>query len=385
LKDCPFISCCVLGEGEEAIVEVVNGLASRSELGAIRGVAYLDSNGQLAKTAPRGRIAGVDKIAWPDWENVPLRPYLDAGLGMAIQGVRSMPMIGSRGCPYSCTFCSSPKMWTTAWKPRRDIESILAEARHYIKTYGIDHLEFYDMSPSIDRRWLESFCDAIGTLGLTWHFPSGMRSESLSPELLAKMKASGCYKMTFPIETSSPHLIRALKKNTKPEKMLPLVRASVRAGLISKANFIWGVPGQRMRDILRDWWFLVRLAFAGMHDVTCFAFVPYPGSELHDKLVEQGKIVKDESYDRFLAFNVYNNPLRMKSWSNHIRDRHLTYWSLGGMALFYSAQFLFHPKRIPGLFRAIFRDRPVTMLELALVGIKKKLARHPGVRPAVTG
>jgi hypothetical protein len=189
------------------------------------------------------------------------------------------------------------------------------------------------------------------------------------------MKASGCYKMTFPIETSSPALIRALKKNTKPERMLPLVRAAVRAGLITKANFIWGVPHQRPRDILRDWWFLVRLAFAGMHDVTCFAFVPYPGSELHEELVKSGKIVKDGDYDRFLAFNVYNNPLRMRSWSEHIKDRHLTYWSLGGMALFYSAQYLFYPHRIPRLLRAIWKSEPVTMLELALVGIKKRLAR----------
>ena len=373
LGACPFLSCCVLGEGEQTLVEVVKAFSGAGNLHDVPGIAYRATDGRIVKTAARGRVAKVDEIAWPDWDSVPLIPYLDAGLGMAIQGVRSMPMLGSRGCPYRCTFCSAPKMWDAAWKPRRDIDQIVAEARHYIQKFGIDHLEFYDMSPSIDRHWLEAFCDAIGTLGVTWNFPSGMRSESLSEGLLRKLRKSGCYKMTFPIETSSPRLIRALKKNTKPEKMLPLVRHAVRVGLITKANFIWGVPDQRIRDILRDWVFLVRLAFAGMHDVTCFAFVPYPGSELHDELVAAGKIDKGPGYERFLAFNVYNNPLRMKSWSVHIRDRHLTGWSLGGMALFYSAQYLLHPGRIPGLFRALWRDEPITMLELALVGLKKKL------------
>jgi radical SAM superfamily enzyme YgiQ (UPF0313 family) len=162
LKHCPFIRCCVLGEGEDAIVEVLEALGDPGGLSRIPGVAYLDSSGKIVKTARRTRISDVDNIAWPDWESVPLTPYLDAGLGMAIQGVRSMPMIGSRGCPYRCTFCSSPQMWDIAWKPRRDLDRVLAEAKSYIRTYGIDHLEFYDMSPSIDRRWLESFCDAVG-------------------------------------------------------------------------------------------------------------------------------------------------------------------------------------------------------------------------------
>ena len=373
LKSCPFINCCVLGEGEKTIIDVLDVLSAKKSLAEVQGVAFLNESGQVIKSTARRRIAEIDEIVWPDWDSVPLKPYLDRGLGMAIKGVRSMPMIGSRGCPYRCTFCSAPKMWDAAWKPRKDIDNIIAEAKHYIRQYGVEHLEFYDMSPSIDKGWLEKFSDAVSELGLTWNFPSGMRSESLSPDLLGKMKKSGLYKMTFPIETSAPRLIKALKKNSQPEKMLPLVRAAVREGMITKANFIWGLPNQRVRDLLRDWWFLVRLAWAGMHDVTCFAFVPYPGSELHDALVKEGRITKDKNYDRFLAFNVYNNPMRMKSWSPFIKDRHLTCWSLGGMALFYCAQFLFYPSRILGLVKSVRKNQPVTMLELALVGLRKRV------------
>lgn len=374
LSSCPFLTCCVLGEGEETIVELLDCLSRTGDLSLVTGIAYRDPSGKIIKTSPRKRILDTDAIAWPDWEGLPPHKYLDAGLGMAIQGVRAMPMLGSRGCPYRCTFCSAPKMWDATWKQRREIDNIVKEARHYIDTYQVEHLEFYDMSPSIDKKWLDSFCDAIGTLGISWNFPSGMRSETLSPELLVKMRKSGCYKMTFPIETSSPHLIKELKKNTKPEKMLPLVRAAVKAGFITKANFIWGVPNQRTSDLLRDWIFLVRLALAGMHDVTCFAFVPYPGSELHDQLVREGKILKDENYERFLAFNVYKNPMKMRSWSSHIKGSHLTYWSLGGMALFYSTQFIFNPSRIPKLISALWNKKPVTMLELAFSGIIGKLA-----------
>jgi anaerobic magnesium-protoporphyrin IX monomethyl ester cyclase len=378
LTACPFIRCCVLGEGERALIDVVEALSRDRELTEVPGVACLDPGGRLRRGPTRNPVPDLDKLGWPDWESAPLVPYLDAGYGMAIQGVRSLPMLASRGCPYRCSFCSSPRMWTPTWRPR-NVAEILAEARHYREKYGVEHLEFYDLSPGIDPKWLESFCHAVGELDLTWNFPSGMRSEALSRELLERMRASGCYKLTLAFETSSPRLVRAIRKQTQPGKILSAVRDSVRAGLITKANFIWGLPAQRRRDLLADFLFLLRLALAGMHDVTCFAFVPYPGSELHDQLVAQGQIRKtgqDAGYERFLAFNVYNNPRRMRSWSAHLKDGQLSVCSLGGMALFYAAQFFFRPWRLPRLIAAIWRSQPVTMLELALAGIRRKGPRR---------
>ncbi len=372
LNAAPSVRACAIGEGEETIIELVEAIHGGKTLSAIAGIAYLNDSGQTVRTPKRERNDILDALPWPDWEGLPIRNYLNAGLGMAAQGVRTMPMLGTRGCPFRCTFCSAPDMWNAEWRKRRNIAEIAQEARTYIDRYGVEHLEFYDMSPSIDRHWLDEFCNEIGKLNVTWNFPAGMRTEILTPETLLKMKKSGCYKMTFALETSVPHLIKSLKKNTKPKKILPLIRAAVKVGLISKANFIWGLPGQRKRDILTDYLFLVRIAFAGLHDATCFAFVPYPGSALHKELLAQGKIKKGPGYDEFLAFNVYNNPLRMKSWSDRISHRQLSFWTLGGMAVFYSSQFIFRPVRLLGLLRALFQRSPVTMLELALSGLARK-------------
>jgi len=368
LQVCPFLTACILGEGEETLVELAETLQSQSRLDDITGIAWRRPSGEIVKNSPRTRIRKVDNIPWPDWDSMPLESYLDAGLGMAAQGVRSMPILASRGCPFRCTFCSSPQMWETKWYGR-DVHDIVAEISSYVRKYGVEHIEFYDMSPSTNKEWLRRLTLELRKLNISWNFPSGMRIENLTTDLLRLMRDSGCYKMTFALETSSLKLIKQLKKKVNPTKMLRLIRGAVGAGLVTKVNFIWGLPNQTKWDILEDYFFLFKLALLGLHDATCFAFVPYPGSADFAQLQAEGRIPGGDAYDTFLAFNVYNNPLRMRSWSKHIKDWHMTAWTLGGMALFYSIQFVTRPWRFLRLIERIHKKQPVTMLELALFAL----------------
>ena len=369
-EECPFVRACILGEGEETLIELAHAIQSGSAIDSILGIAYRLESGEVRATLPRKRKVKIDEITWPDWGELPLRKYLDAGLGMAAQGLRSMPVLASRGCTYQCTFCSAPDMWASKWYGRK-VDDVLAEVRHYIERYKIEHVEFYDMSPSLNKKWLTELVENLQGLNVSWNFPSGMRIENLSEELLLKMGQSGCIKVTFALETSAPHLIKQLKKNVNPTKLMSMVRVASNSGLITKVNFIWGLPNQTHFDLLRDYWYLFKLSIAGLHDATCFAFVPYPGSKDFIKLKAEGKIPVDrEEYEKFLAYNVYNNPLKMRSWSIHIKDWELSFWTLGGMALFYGIQFLSRPWRAIILIERILNDRPLTMLELALYSLK---------------
>lgn len=365
---CPFVTACIIGEGEETMLDLLSALENKKNLNEVSGIAHIE-NGIVKKNSARKRIKKLDEISWPDWDVLPLENYLSAGLGMAAQGVRSMPVLASRGCPYRCTFCSAPQMWDAKWVSR-DVQDVVKEVSTYIEKYKIDHIEFYDMSPSINITWLKKLVEAIAPLNISWNFPSGMRSEKLDSEFIFKMKQAGCYKLTFAIETSAPSLIKLIKKKVDPDRALRLIRESVKAQLITKVNFIWGMDGQRKYDIFYDYYYICKLAFVGLHDATCFAFVPYPGSEDFQKLKAKGRIpLESEKYEKFLAFNVYNNPFKMKSWSKHIKHYQMTIFTLTGMALFYSLQFLFRPKRFYLLIQRLYQRKPVTMLELALYSI----------------
>ncbi|MCA8942030.1 MAG: B12-binding domain-containing radical SAM protein [Planctomycetes bacterium] len=365
-KDCPELSLVALGEGENTIIEIADALDNGKSLYGIPGTAYVDEFGQLQRGADRGRIREISELAWPSWEEMPLEAYLSRGLGYGCQGKRSMPMMASRGCPYECTFCSNPSMWTRRWVAR-DVEDVIAELKFYIERYQIEHFDFYDLTAIIRKDWTLEFCRRLieEDLGLTWALPSGTRSEALTPEVLQALRASGCLKINYAPESGSETTLKRIKKSAKLEKMVPSMRASVKAGMLTRAHILTGLPDQTKYEVWENFKFAAKLAFIGVHDIGSFAFVPYPGSELFRRLVKEGKIKRDDEYLSFLSMNVGNNP-NVQSWSQHISDRQMPYLLYGLVMWFYALQFLFRPWRVAVLAYRIAKRRPMTTIEIIL-------------------
>ncbi len=94
----------VLGEGEETLVAIANGHAcGELDLSSLKGVIYRSETGELIENERHERIRAIDKIAPPAWHLLPIRNYLDRGLGFGVNRGRSMPVMASRGCPYRAT------------------------------------------------------------------------------------------------------------------------------------------------------------------------------------------------------------------------------------------------------------------------------------------
>jgi len=128
LRSAPAITACVLGEGEETLIELVDALTMGTDLHRVAGLALRSDDGAVL-TAARVRVRDVDDLPWPAWHLVPTLPmYLDNHFGFEECNRRAMPMIATRGCPYRCTFCSSPSMWGTNWFAR-DPRDVIAEIK----------------------------------------------------------------------------------------------------------------------------------------------------------------------------------------------------------------------------------------------------------------
>jgi radical SAM superfamily enzyme YgiQ (UPF0313 family) len=371
LRCCPGLHSCVLGEGEETAVDLVDAIAGRRPLEQVRGIAFLNGRGELVKTEPRPRIRSVDAIPLPSWDETPLENYLANGLGMASLRGRNMPMIASRGCPYQCTFCSNPNMWTQKWTARSP-SLVVDEMKLWRDRFNTTHFEFYDLTTIVRRDWILEFTELLLTenMNITWALPSGTRSEALDAEVLDRLYRSGCRELTYAPESGSPETLKRIKKQVKLPKMLASMRAASKRGISVKANMIVGFPGQSLWEVAESYWFIMKMAWVGVRDVAVFPFVPYPGSELFLQLLDEGRIEKSgASYEAFLSGNVYNEVSGMKSWSEHISDRWIKILTVGGVAWFYLLQFLFRPWRsIESLYRLV-TQQPKTMLERVLDGI----------------
>ncbi len=371
LKKCPGVQCCVLGEGEETLVEVVETLEFGLPLKNVDGIAFLDEHGTFIKNPPRKRIRDIDNIPQPSWDESPLDNYLNTGLGMGSVRGRNMPMIASRGCPYQCTFCSNPQMWTTRWLARSP-ELVVEEMKHWKAKFNITHFEFYDLTTIVKKEWIIEFCNLLllECLEITWALPSGTRSEALDIEVLGLLDKSGCHSLTYAPESGSPTTLKRIKKKVDTVKMLQSMRWAVKQNIEIKANMIIGFPGQTKREVFESYVFTLKMAWVGINDVAFFPFVPYPGSELFQYLVDNELLVKGSAeYEAFLTGNVYNELSGMSSWSEHISDRLIKFLTVGGMIWFYSWQFILRPKRIADVIVRLYKNEPRTMFERALYGI----------------
>jgi hypothetical protein len=337
----------------------------------VAGLALRGNDGALVRTSPRARVRSIDDLPWPAWHLVPtLSMYLDNHFGFEEQNRRAIPMIATRGCPYRCTFCSSPSMWGTSWYAR-DPRDVIEEIKFYLERYRIEHVEFYDLTAVVDRHWTLEFTRLLREerLSVTWRLPSGTRTEALDEDVLAAMRASGCEAIVYAPESGSPRTLARIKKMVKPDRMLRSARAAVGTGMHVRANFIMGMPGQTPGEIVETFAFMAKLAWVGVHDANAYYFYPYPGSELYRQLVEQGKIDPDSpSYDELLAGACFTDFKTVRSWSEFFSPAALRLLCLSAMGMFYAISFMKRPSRPLNVIWRIVTERPFTWLERFVYG-----------------
>ncbi len=370
LGACPALDVCVLGEGEATLVAIADALAAGTSVEKLPGTVVRTAAGEIRRNAKQARIRAIDEIAWPDWRDIPLETYLAHGCAMDEHVKRTLPMLASRGCPYQCTFCSNPVMWGVNWFARAP-EDIVDEIAHYRRTYRIEHVEFYDLTTILDRKWVRRFTQALidRDLGVTWAMPPGTRSEALDAELLGLMARSGCSGITYAPESGSAETLVQIKKKVDLRKMLASMRIAVQTGLQVKINVIFGLPGQSLRDGWDTFRFALRTAVAGASDLLVFPFNPYPGSELYRGLVESGRIDPSSvDHPRFLLAADYGDTRAVRSWSDELSARAVLLVSVGTMGTFYALQMLRRPLRAIRVATNVVRGKPATWLERMLVG-----------------
>jgi radical SAM superfamily enzyme YgiQ (UPF0313 family) len=336
----------VLGEGEETAVALARVLEKNEPVGDLPGVAYR-SDGRVQRNAARQRIKDIDDIPWPAWKHVPIEKYMEYNQPHGAALGRSMPMLATRGCPYRCTYCSSPQMWTTKWTPR-NVKDVVDEIEHNMAVYRAEDFHFEDLTAIVRRDWIIDFCKEILDRGLagriTWQLPSGTRSEAIDLEVMTWMKRAGARILSYAPESGSERMLKLIKKRISLKHMMSAARDAVKSGMSLQANFVLGHHEERFADLLRTYLFLVHCAWVGFTEVHLACFYPLPNTEDWEKLRAKGKL-PEYSDELFLQIFQGADPLRPISWNERFSDRQMQALILFGYSLFYGFSWLFRPWR----------------------------------------
>ena len=366
LRDCPVLDAVVKGEGEHTFFELIESVREGSEIASVSGVCYVDKEGAFHNNGALPRIRTIDDIPRPYWPEGYLEKFWAAGKSHGVLTERDMPMVASRGCPYQCTFCSSPQMWTTRYELRQATE-VVEEIKAYIRKYDITSVQFYDLTAIVKRDWIITFCRALLDQGVKihWSLPAGTRSEVLDEETLALVKESGCHYLVYAPESGSRATLKLIKKKIKLDRITKSMVTAKRLGLVLRANLIIGFPFEPRKDIYKTLLYGLSLSWKGVDEVAVFLFSAYPGSELFDSLVKQDKIqINDPYFFDLTSLNGKYNTLRPQTYNEFCGSIELGLYRFTFLTLNYVVGYLRHPFRVVRTIRNLLSGKgAATVLE----------------------
>jgi anaerobic magnesium-protoporphyrin IX monomethyl ester cyclase len=382
LDNVPEVTHVGRGEGEFLLVEFAAWIDGRIDAADISGLVHR-VEGAVVDNGKRERITKLDTIPRPAWDLFDIEPYQGGALGYGVERGRSLPILATRGCPFQCTFCSSPQMWTTRYV-MRDPKDVIDEIEEYLRVYDLANIDFYDLTAVVRKKWILEFCAEIQRreLKFIWQLPSGTRSEALDGEVLAAMLGAGCANVTYAPESGSPKVLKDVKKRVDLDRLTLSIREAARLGISTKMNLIIGFPEETRRDVWQTLTYSWKQALHGIDDAGIFLFSPYPGSELYTQLRAQGKIpdMTDEYCASLMKRATVDGGL---SYCTRIGNLELTVYQMGGMVVFYLLSYLRRPSRILRSIRRFKEGRAETLFESRLYSFAKLRRAQKGALRAV--
>ena len=250
-------------EGEETMAELMDKVKNGKDFHGLKGIIY-NSNGNLVLNEPRPFIEDLDSIPFPDWE---LLEYLERyDTPMHIVGGQRMPIFGSRGCPYNCTFCSSPKIWKRRVRWRQPAQVAL-EMKTIQEKYGIKSVHFWDDNLMMKASFMEKLCQEILTVGLDMNWVGLTRASHIAKhrELLPLMKKAGCIGIEIGVESFSDAVAEQVEKGEATTAMSEATEHMERAGIAPLYTHMLFNPGETINSYHQKYEYLSRIGRRLLH------------------------------------------------------------------------------------------------------------------------
>ncbi|MCX7886479.1 MAG: B12-binding domain-containing radical SAM protein, partial [Verrucomicrobiae bacterium] len=289
------IDYVAIGEGEVTFLQLCQRLLDGKTAHDVPGLAHKSRDGQVVRTPPRELIPNLDDIPIPDFSMVDFRRYLGEGNPFSIRPPAA-GIISSRGCPMNCVYCTIKAVWGRTWRGRSPA-NVVDELELVHRTYGVREFGFLDDSMGVDRKRLAGICDEIIRRGLDikWSTPNGIAHWMLNEELLDKMKASGCYRITFGIESGNPETRKFLGKPFPLDQAKRLIQYANRIGMWTNCTNILGFPYEPLESIQDT----IRFAKTCGTDFACFyLLMPQPTSDVYQYFKKEGLLNFDSFFEK---------------------------------------------------------------------------------------
>jgi len=286
----PIFDKVIRGEGEMAILELIYDLKNGKDRRFYTCPTQID------------RIEDINTIPFPARHLLPEPSIISCT--STIMGERATSIIGSRGCPYNCAFCSSKVMWERKVRFRSP-DNIISEIKYLIERYNVKHFRFQDDTMTLKRSWITELCEKIKPLNVTWRCTT--RVDQSEPDILQIMKDAGCYEIAYGIETLEDKILKMTNKDITTEQMIQAIKNAHSVGLKTRLFFMIGLPGQDINIADNIIKFIEETKPSA---VDLSTFVPMPGSDIYNNPSKYGIEIMEQDWSKYtMSKGLYGNEL----------------------------------------------------------------------------
>jgi radical SAM superfamily enzyme YgiQ (UPF0313 family) len=279
----PDVDIIVRGEGEKTMPELIDVVASKNEdLANVLGITYRTEEG-VKSNPPRPYIDDLDSLPFPAFNLLPKGKYhLHPPFGRKSP---AMPIITSRGCPYSCIFCSKSVFGN---KYRSNSPGyVIKQIQFLIEKFGIREIKFYDDVFTLDKKRVMSICSELKNSRIDIPWTCETRVNLVDKALLSTMKDAGCYMIAYGVESGSQEILNVIDKKTTLEQITRAFNLTHRIGINTVGYFMIGTPNETSETIRETIEFAKRID----PDFVQFSIAtPYPGTKLYEVAARDGSM-----------------------------------------------------------------------------------------------
>jgi len=286
-----WIDAIVIGEGERTLVELVRAVEEDKDIHQVPGIAFADG-GMVVKTPPQARIENLDQLPLPARELLPMARYRALGTPCTV--------ITSRGCPFSCIFCSGRRMFGPKVRFRSP-GLVVDEIQKLQRDFGLAKINIVDDTFTLNHQHTRAVCEEMLRRSLKIKWSVFARVDRISEDMAQLMNRAGCEWVLFGVESADEGILKTIRKGITPDGVRRGVKIAAEAGINVFNSFILGLPGESWDTALKSMAFGDELyhkygAKYGFHILS-----PLPGTELYERAKDYGIRILSRNWARYNA------------------------------------------------------------------------------------
>jgi radical SAM superfamily enzyme YgiQ (UPF0313 family) len=253
----PFVDLVLRGEAEISLPLLIAELANEVHLDRVAGLTYREGS-QVRRNGNAPVITDLDALPSPAYH-----------LCRCLEGATIANLELGRGCPFSCTFCSTNDFFRRNFRLRSPAR-VLREMQDIAEKHSIKHFDLVHDMFTVDKRRVTEFCEAMIASGEEFTWSCSARTDCVDESLLELMARSGCRGVFFGVEAGSRRMQKIIDKHLDPQRAEEIIDVAEKLGMSTIVSLITGFPEETWEDVRET----LRIL---MHSVRC----PKSGPQLN--------------------------------------------------------------------------------------------------------